>query len=121
MNSPPSPTIMLSQYQDAQDPLEGLSQLFPIKQNNKKMLKRKRENPLDSFQTSFVINKEKTKGLKLIQIKITDLNSTPNNEQNNEIINAQYMVKDHVDVILDETENLIRKISKAIVNNIEYD
>lgn len=67
---------------------------------------------------SFVINSTPTKGLRLIQIQVTQLDdSQPNNHcvsDNSVLLSSQYVVKDISDEIMDQTEKIISNISKKI-------
>lgn len=133
--------IMLSQY--IHDPWEGLTQacqeiLEPKTQNRgpqvsrEKRIKRKAEHQKKRVQhaaKSFVINKERTKGIRLIQIKVRDLNIEPScstavlesdecsDDGDNVMLSAQYVVMDTVDEIMDLTETVIRKISKKLCSD----
>ena len=119
---------MFSQY--AQDPLEGFSEIFPTTVA-KKSKPRRREKTIQTNimkkqrgMRSFVMRKLQRRGTKLIKISVLDLSNDniisadSENDNENVILKAQYIVIDAVDNILDETESLVRKISKSL---IDYD
>lgn len=125
----PSPVL-----QDAQDPLEGFSQMFPpwlverpdsplLHKIRKQQTASKRQPKKRSFlknfhgqQQSFVLKSDKTKGRRLIKIQIIDLESQVSSESddNNTLLSAQYVVTDDVDQIMDQTESVINNISKKL-------
>lgn len=133
-----SQDIMFSQY--AQDPLEGFSQRFPMippvttpmtinETKREKRHKKKRDltqRKKRVLSKSFVISKE-SRGSKLIQIKIIDL-STPSiptaycesecDDEDRTSVSAQYVVKEPYDEILDLTNNIIKKISKRLSDDV---
>ncbi|XP_028177330.1 uncharacterized protein LOC114365073 [Ostrinia furnacalis] len=125
-----SPDIMLSQY--AQDPLEGFTQEFPElssrlhahaclqrkvkKPKHQKGVSKRRLGPTKSY----VIRKNQ-KGKRLIKIEIVDLSemgsassSEIEDQEDNVLLSAQYMIQDSYDEIMDLTDNLVQKISKKL-------
>lgn len=108
-----SPDLFL---QCGQDPLTGFDELYPeiVKNERERQSKKKRECGKKKIITrSHIISKKSKQGQKLIQIKITDLTSQDENDDN-VIVNTQYVVTDVMDEILDHTEAVVRKISKKI-------
>lgn len=116
--------IVFSQY--AQDPYEGFSELCRsepelCKPKEKKPKQRRRETLKKQNATkSFVVSRLQRRGLKLIKISVIDLcnnNQTSDSESENEnvVISAQYIVRDAMDSVMDETESLVRKISKSLI------
>uniref|UniRef100_A0A1E1WJ05 Uncharacterized protein n=1 Tax=Pectinophora gossypiella TaxID=13191 RepID=A0A1E1WJ05_PECGO len=82
-------------------------------------LKIKRKSNKTKPLQSFVIRKEPRKGIRLIKITIQDLieeaSSSPQTADSDSVVlNAQYVVKDAVDDIFDQTENIVNKISKKL-------
>ncbi|KAL0883314.1 hypothetical protein ABMA27_016725 [Loxostege sticticalis] len=125
-----SADIMFSQY--AQDPLENFTQQYqellknqPIKLEKKRRQKRElTKKKMNVSSKSFVISKEHH-GIKLIQIKILDLQKEPivlspdeEDIEDNVVLSAQYVVQDSVDEITDLTEVLVRKISKKLCGDM---
>lgn len=132
-------TIMLSQF--TYDPWEGLTQACQdVDQDltgdepqipREKRIRRKAEPTKKTTRRnsakSYVINKERTKGIRLIQIKVCDLTSEPScsmvresdvsSDNNNLVLSAQYVVTDPVDEIMDMTETVIRKICKKLCSD----
>ncbi|KAL0810591.1 hypothetical protein ABMA28_006810 [Loxostege sticticalis] len=129
--------IMLSQY--TYDPWEGLTQacqeimdrpettepqatqaLREKKVRRKAETKKKRR----SSAKSYVINRERLRGIRLIQIRVSDLTSEPScstvrdpehsDSEDNVVLSAQYVVTEHNDEIMDMTDSVIRKISKKL-------
>lgn len=110
-------------FQCAQDPLEDFSERYPElstkNQQKEKKGKKKREAKKMSriHHKSYVISKDQRKGHRLIQIKVLDLASDQDSEDaegENVVLSAHYVVKDTMDEILDETRNIIHKISKKL-------
>lgn len=120
----PSPVL-----QDAQDPLEGWSEMFPpwnvepqesplqLKILNARNTKRKQKkrsylkhyhNP----QQSFVLKSAPVKGRRLIKIEILDLEREASDDS--PLLSAQYVVTEDTDQIVDQTEGLINTISKKL-------
>lgn len=87
----------------------------------------KQKSSLPTCQ-SFVLNNEKKKGLRLIQIQVLDITSTLLNEQqeptsdnqNDVILSAQYVMTELVDHVMEETQSLINKISKKLCGDTCY-
>lgn len=125
----PSPEL-----QNAQDPLAGWSEMFPpwvvepqesplqLKirnaQNNRKR-KIKKKSFLKHFhnpQQSFVVKSAPAKGRRLIKIKIMDLEqeAAASDDEDSTLLSAQYVVVEHVDQIMEQTESLVNNISKKI-------
>lgn len=120
---------MFSQY--AQNPYEGFSETLHNEPEHSKHVtkekkskqrcreKSKKHNPTKSF----VMSRLQRRGMKLIKISVVDL--TNNNSQTsdtdsdseNVIISAQYIVKDAIDNVMDETESLVKKISKSLIDS----
>lgn len=130
----PSPVL-----QDAQDPLEGWTQMFPpwvvepqheetplelkIRKamENKQKRKRKKRSSflkhLHNTQQSFVIKSPPKKGRRLIKIEIIDFEHEMLGEGDSPedaLLSAQYVVSEDMDQIMDQAENLINNISKKI-------
>lgn len=111
----------LSLLQCAQDPLEGFSEDYPelSSRNRHKKSKSKRETakPRKLHEKSYVIHSNKKKGRRLIQIKVFDLLSDDSEESL--VLNTQYVVRDMMDDVMDDTESVIRKISKKLCSDID--
>lgn len=130
--------VCFSQY--AQDPLEGFEEDYPelckhdkssttcVPRSTSRKSKPRRDNSKKKMQLqgkSFVITRETEKGTRLIKIKVIDITMSPpqlNSEANsdsdsNVILRAQYVVKDHNDDILAQTESVIHKISKKLCDS----
>ncbi|XP_063826040.1 uncharacterized protein LOC135077821 [Ostrinia nubilalis] len=77
-------------------------------------------------RASYVINNEHQRGTRLIKIKVIDISGelpdTSNIEcdEENVVLSAQYVVKDDLDDIMDDTETVIKKICKKISDNNSY-
>lgn len=124
--------VVFSQY--AQDPDEEYYEMLrnEPEQSNKQAVKEKtckqRCKPKIKKQKptkSFVMSRLQRQGIKLIKISVIDLcNNNNNNSQTsdcdsdneNVVLNAQYIVKDALDYVMDDTEALIKKISKTLVD-----
>lgn len=121
--------------QNAQDPLIGLDEpwspdsgMLTIKSKKRKSKRtpEKNETPPQKQQpqslVSFVVNNQVERGLKLIKIEVIDLtdNESASASNNSEgdggkvLLSAQYVVKDCIDDVLDQTESLITNISKKV-------
>lgn len=130
---PEEPRSPSPELQDAQDPLEGWTQMFPPwvvePQDSPLQLKirnaqnsRKRKSKKKSFlkhfhnpQQSFVVKSAPAKGRRLIKIEIIDLEQeAAASDDDTPLLSAQYVVTEHIDQIMDQTENLINNISKKI-------
>lgn len=64
---------------------------------------------------SFVVQSASTSGRRLIKIQIIDISDTrvpSESEEENTLLSAQYVVQDHSDQIMDQTESVISNISK---------
>lgn len=120
--------IVFSQY--AQDPYEGLSEMYPCEPEQCKQTKQtqtkkqRRREPLKKHKPtkSFVMSRLQRRGTKLIKITVIDLcnnsqTSDSDSESENVVISAQYIVKDAIDSVMDETESLVKKISKSLIDN----
>lgn len=113
-----SPDIMFSQYAQG-FPTPSPSWHIPEQQgpSNKKPRARRecQKRKLPSCQ-SFVINNEKKKGLRLIQIQVIDISEQNEAVGDNEdvVLSAQYIVSEPVDYVMEETQRLINKISKNL-------
>lgn len=128
-------SVMFEQY--AQDPLANFDEDYPVlarlqrEPKKKKVAKRNvRENGTQNKTnrkevSSFVINKQPIRGSRLIRIQVLDLETRPQEEDSGDtdeekiLLSAQYVVRNDVyDDVMDDTEDLINKISKKIcVNN----
>lgn len=90
---------------------------------DKKSKRQRREKPSHKKQPtkSFVMSKLHRRGIKLIKISVIDLcnNNTSDSDSDSEnvIINAQYIVKDAIDSVMDDTESLVKKISKSLIDS----
>lgn len=106
---------LFSQY--AQDPLLGFDEQYPEIANSHRERQSKKKRELVNKKNksrSYISSKQSNKtGMKLIQIKIIDLTKQIENDDNI-ILNTQYVVTDVMDDILDHTESVVRKISKKI-------
>lgn len=120
--------IVFSQY--AQDPYEGFSEMLRIEPEhcnritkNKKSKQQRREKLKKQKPTkSFVMRRTQQRGTKLIKISVVDLcnnlqTSDSESDSENVIINVQYIVKDAIDSVMDETESLVKKISKSLCDS----
>lgn len=134
--------IMLSQF--TYDPWDGLTQACDeiVDKNQggdchtprEKRAKRKTDNIKNKARStakSYVMHRQRTKGLRLIQIKVFDIANEPTgsfrsvtresdvygNEEDNMMLSAQYVVSEAVDEIMDMTETVIRKISKKLCSD----
>lgn len=63
------------------------------------------------FEGSYVMSKKTRKGLRLIKIEVYDLMDETTEDP---YLKAQHIVVEHIDDILDLTENVIKKNSKTI-------
>lgn len=99
----------------------------PKKQNKKVYSSHIIEKPRRCEPASFVLNSEPCKGHRLIQIQIVDLSNSQQQRgitttdnaieyEDSVLLNAQYVVKDATDEIMDQTERLISNISKKLCN-----
>lgn len=134
-NNSPSEVVVLEDSPDfplsqcAQDPLFGFSEEFPefsrARQNlnneqKEKRTKRKRESHHSMKPTlnhSFVQTKDRRKGYRVIQIKVLDLDGDQDQAEESVVISAQYVVRDCIDEIMDQTESIINKISKKLCSD----
>jgi hypothetical protein len=78
-----------------------------IKRSMKRTARKKRSYIQEN---SHIIKGVSSKGRRLIKIQILDVETA----ECRNILNAQYVVTDHIDPILDQTEHLINNISKNI-------
>lgn len=111
-------------FQCAQDPLAGFSQEFPViessatKNKSRPRPKRSSRKPSPGDErrrklqrSSFVLNRTaQCNGRRLIQIKVMDISDNSDKV----ILSAQYVVRDIIDNILDQTERIIRNISENL-------
>ncbi|KAL0839206.1 hypothetical protein ABMA28_015978 [Loxostege sticticalis] len=119
--------IMLSQY--TYDPWEGLTQacqeiMDRPETTEPQATQALREKKRRSSAKSYVINRERLRGIRLIQIRVSDLTSEPScstvrdpehsDSEDNVVLSAQYVVTEHNDEIMDMTDSIIRKISKKL-------
>lgn len=82
----------------------------------------KQKSSLPTCQ-SFVINNEKKKGLRLIQVQVSDISEQQEPASDNPdvvILSAQYVVTESVDHVMEETQSLINKISKQLCGDSCY-
>lgn len=121
--------IAFSQY--AQDPYEEFNEMLRREgegsnraTKDKKSKQRRREkSKKQNSNKSFVMSKLQRRGIKLIKISVIDLcnnnsqESDSDSDPENVILCAQYIVKDVVDSVMDETECLVKKISKSLIDN----
>lgn len=121
--------IVFSQY--AQDPYERLPEMIynepphcsQLTKEKSRSKRQRREKPSHKKQPtkSFVMSKLHRRGIKLIKISVIDLcnNNTSDSDSDSEnvIINAQYIVKDAIDSVMDDTESLVKKISKSLIDS----
>lgn len=121
-----SPEIIFSQCgQGLQGllPSPSLSWHIPEQQGLTFKKTRTRREPQKRKQStcqSFVINNEKKKGIRLIQIKVLDISDHQTAASDSEeviVLNAQYVVSEPTDNIMDETQTLINKISKKLCDD----
>lgn len=83
------------------------------KTKSKKKLKcvDKQRHRSSQSTSTFVLSNNICKGRRLIQIKITDID----NDDENVIVSAQYIVKNmYHDEVLDQTERIVKKICENI-------
>lgn len=79
----------------------------------KKAKRQRREKPSHKKQPkkSFVMSKLQRRGIKLIKISVIDLcynNSSDSDiDSENVIINAQYIIKDAIYSVMDDTESIV--------------
>lgn len=98
---------------------ESSKQVPKSKKLSQRREKRKRQNSAKSF----VMSRLHQRGIKLIKISVIDLcnnniqPSDSDSDSENIIINAQYIVKDAMDSVMDETESLVKKISKSLIDS----
>lgn len=90
--------------------------------SKKPKVRRQKRKQTPTYQ-SFVINNEKKKGVRLIQVQVLDINdqqepAAPDGEV--VVMSAQYVVTEPVDYIMDETQALINKISKKLCDDYSY-
>lgn len=129
-----SPDIMFSQYGQG-FPTPSLSWHIPEQHRPEPTIKKsrtrreglKRKASVEhSLCQSYVLNNEKKKGLRLIQIQVLDISERQENEINtseNEdvvVLSAQYVVSEPVDYVMEETQSLINKISKKLCGDDCY-
>ncbi|XP_050561675.1 uncharacterized protein LOC118281312 [Spodoptera frugiperda] len=126
--------VMFSQY--AQDPYEEFNEMIrceraPLRtrlgcsqapKEKKNTSRRKDKSKHHNSTQSFVMSRHHRRGSKLIKISVIELcNDSPDSDSDsnsdNVIIQAQYVVKDAVDFIMDETESLVKKISKSLIDS----
>ncbi|KAH9636829.1 hypothetical protein HF086_017072 [Spodoptera exigua] len=119
-----SPDIRFSQYAQG-FPTPSLSWHTPEPQpraSKTPKVRRQKRNQTPTYQ-SFVLNNEKKKGVRLIQVQVLDINeqqepATPDGEV--VVMSAQYVVTEPVDYVMDETQALINKISKKLCEDHSY-
>lgn len=117
--------------QCAQDPLIGLNEPWSPESgilSKKRKLKKqdqkgetstsqpKKRRQMSQCLSSYVVNNQVNRGRKLIKIQVIDLQDSEVKLDNNDnvLLSAQYIVKDCIDDILDQTESLITNISKKV-------
>lgn len=123
--------IVFSQY--AQDPYEGFSEMFRtepehckrVTKDKKSKQQRREKLKKQKPSKSFVMSRIQQRGIRLIKISVVDLSNNPQtsdseSDSENVIINAQYIVKDAIDSVMDETESLVKKISKSLIDSDFY-
>lgn len=121
--------VVFSQY--AQDPYGGFSEMLRCEPEHSKQVtkdKKSKHRCRDKLKKqkptkSFVMSRLQRRGIKLIKISVVDLcNNNPqasdtDSDSENVIIDAQYIVKDAIDSVMDETESLVKKISKSLIDS----
>lgn len=81
----------------------------------------KQKSSLPNYCESYVINNEKKKGLRLIQVQVLDISEQePASDNQNVMLSAQYVVTEPVDYVMEETQSLINKISKKLCGDSYY-
>lgn len=120
--------------QNAQDPLANFDEVFPElarlqREPKKKKTKRggQEESPVPAKKScqqsggSFVYSNEVRRGVRLIRVEVVDLDNNsavPCDSDNDKILySSQYVVTDNFDPIMEQTETLIRNISKKICDS----
>lgn len=116
--------------QNAQEMIEGFCEEFPpcddvqksrcdsplfakvVKNLSKKKTSKRRSflKRLDGINQSYIIKSEPTRGRRLIMIQVIDMEGS----KCEPLLSGQYVVTDHIDPIMDQTENIINNISKRI-------
>lgn len=114
-------------YYWAQDPLARFEEDYPelvnkpVQEQKKSKLKQRSIKKKNKQTASFVVTKGLRRGRRLIKIQVVDLTNEDVKEgsdnEDNILLSAQYVVTDPIDEIMDQTENLINKISKSLLEN----
>lgn len=89
----------------------------PIQKSKKSLQLKITEKKLNKL-TSYVKVKHDKNALRLIKIKVFDLTASPeaidDDSRDGDVISAQYIVTNVVDNIMDDTEELVGKISRKL-------
>lgn len=112
----------------AQNPMDDIDENYPLI-TLKKTPKRSKRKPKKTCEikhrrsrmqrSSFVLNREASRlgrGRRLIQIKIIDISDEKSDSESDVVISAQYVVKEFMDSILEQTERVIKNISENIIS-----
>lgn len=118
-----SPDLVFSQYGQG-FPTPSLSWHVPEQQGptcKKPRAKREGQKRKQFNCQSYVINNEKKKGLRLIQIQVLNISDQQESDNDDAIVmSAQYVVSEPVDYVMEETQSLINKISKKLCEDNCY-
>lgn len=113
------PTPSLSWHVPEQRQLSEQQRLSNKKPRAKRDCQKRKLPPCQSY----VINNEKRKGQRLIQIQVLDISEQQESASDNEdavVMSAQYIVSEPVDYVMEETLSLINKISKKLCGDNCY-
>lgn len=111
-------------------PVLGCQQKRKKKGKTSRIQKKRKERA----SVSYVKTKADKRGYRLIKIKVYDLSecdtigsrikragcveaASESDGEDGALLSAQYIVKEPIDQILDQTESLVNKISKSLFNN----
>lgn len=126
--------IGFSQY--AQVPYEEFNEMLQredessnrvTKDKKSKQQRRQEKSKKQNSNKSFVMSKLQQRGVKLIKISVIDLcknnsqDSDSDSDTENVILCAQYVVTNVFDSVMDETECLVKKISKSLTDDCGCD
>lgn len=107
--------------QDAQDPLEGFTEMYTLQDKVRRAINKKKTVQKKTLikqrinkNESYVITSKPQIGRRLIRIEVIDLEASGQQEEDGDVLRAQYVVTDNHDPILDQTENIINSISKKL-------
>lgn len=121
----------LYSYSPSINPLQDFTQdlitIHPLPQEKKKKVKNIKKQKLEKklskiVSTSYVKVRNERKGIRLIKIKVLDLTAPLELDGDSEssdggLLSAQYVVMDSADNIMEETEELVSKISRKLCGN----